>query len=104
LVKLTDEQAKLLFQEEALYESEDENAEKIYEVVKEGKWEDEGKYSHSEYIFKDLKTNKHYRLGVTRCGSYFSHYDYDFDLNCPEVELQEVVIKKKEWVEVKKEM
>lgn len=48
-----------------------------FDLIEEGDWSDEGKFSSQEVIFKDILTGKHYAFGVTRSGSYFSDYFYE---------------------------
>lgn len=96
-MKLTEKQLAELYSEECLV---DENDNVLFELVDGEAWEDGGKYSSTSAIFKDERTGKHYSFGITRSGSYFSHYEYEFDTDITEVELREVVIKKKKWVNV----
>lgn len=69
-----------------------------YEMVEKSEWLDDGKYQHCEVIFK-IPDGRHFVFGVTRSGSYFTEYDYQFDGNIEEVkkikEYQEV----ERWVE-----
>ena len=74
---------------EALFLDEDVDG---IEYIETTKWEDDGKYQYCTIIFKDLSDNKIYSAGVTRCGSYFSDYDFQFEDNCHEVEKREKVI------------
>jgi len=96
-LNLTKKQLKELFFEELLL---DENDNELFEMVETEDWSDEGKYSHTFGIFKDMKTGKHYRFSISRSGSYFSYYEFYFNDDIEEVELKEVVIKKKAWVRV----
>lgn len=71
-----------------------------FEVVKREEWDDEGKYSTCRLIIKHKETGKFYAFPVTRSGSYYSDYDYDYwDDSLCEVEQQEVTTV--QWVEVK---
>jgi len=64
-----------------------ENPEGI-EFIEEGEWEDDGKYSYCEYIFKH--EGKHYSIWNSRTGSYYSEYYYGSEdwgefVDCQEV-------------------
>lgn len=54
-----------------------------FTLVEEGDWEDEGKYSAKATIF--AYKEKYYSLVITRTGTYFTSYDFEYDLECPEV-------------------
>lgn len=72
----------------------------IYEIIEDNGWQDEGKYSYKDVIIKHK--DKFYSITFDRSGSYYSHYEYDFDYmdtNWPEVEKKEVTVTK--WVAVK---
>ncbi len=61
---------------------------KRIEFVEETPWEDDGKYSSQEVIFKF--EDKFYKVINSRSGSYFTGYNYDYDywkeeIECPEV-------------------
>lgn len=70
-----------------------------FEIVEEGDWVDDGKYSLREIIVKDTTTGKHYSADYSRSGSYYT----DYEINYPDV-LYEVVAQERvitEWVVVK---
>ena len=70
---------------------------KVYEIIEDGDWIDEGKYALKETIFK--YDGKFYRASFDRSGNHFSGYDYyfeDMDTECPEVEKREVTVT--QWV------
>lgn len=67
------------------------------ELIKNGDWIDDGKYSHCTTIFKI--NDKFYAYYNSRSGSYFSDYDYNPEEDLYEVEKVEVI--KHEWKEVK---
>lgn len=54
-----------------------------FTIVEEGNWEDDGKFSVLSKIFSYKQ--KYYCLSVTRTGTYFTNYDFEYDLECPEV-------------------
>jgi hypothetical protein len=96
-LELTESQRKELFFEEHMVDSFGND---LLEVVETTDWTDEGKYSDAEVIFKDLKTGLHYRYGIIRSGSYFSHYEYE-SYDKPElVEKQKRTITVEEWVAI----
>lgn len=84
-MKITEEQAEQIAWEEC-----DE-----FETVEVGEWEDDGKYSHQINIFKH--DGKYYANQRSRCGSYHTDYDYNYYLDCQEVEQVEVTVK--QWVD-----
>lgn len=90
-MKITDEQANAIFMEEGWMPSDEDKP--TFRIVEECDWDDNGKYSNCEYIFEF--EGKCYAMGISRCGSYHTDYDYDFDLTCNEVHQVEVTIK--EW-------
>ena len=54
-----------------------------YKIIEIDDWFDDGKYSHRYIIFS--YKNKLYQLDMTRSGSYFTDYYYDYELDCKEV-------------------
>jgi hypothetical protein len=54
-------------------------------------WVDNGKYSNGGCIFRS--GDKTYLLSVSRSGSYYDGYDFQYDTDCTEVEQVEIVIK-----------
>lgn len=79
-MKLTKEQAEALLWEE--YEDD-------FGIEHQSEWEHSHKYQHKEVVF--TYEGKSYMLQVSRSGSDFSEWYYDFTLNCPEVEKKEVI-------------
>jgi sporulation-control protein spo0M len=69
-----------------------------FQLIEELDSVDEGKYSTLESIFLQKSTGKHYSLSVSRSGSYFTDYDYNFFCQPVEVEQKEVRIT--QWVQV----
>ncbi len=63
------------------------------ELVEAGKWGDEGKYSHKDFIFKH--EGKFYEVTLDRSGSYFTDYNYGYEYWDDEVQCREVVKKEK---------
>lgn len=56
-----------------------------FELLKESAWDDQGKYQYQDvdYILKDEEGNYMNVMAevvVTRSGSYFSEYDYEYDI------------------------
>mgnify|MGYP006995670095 CR=1 FL=1 len=81
------------FGEELLTQIEREGVEG-YEVVHRGKWEDEGKYQYQDIVF--LHGGKHWIFCVTRSGSYFSEYNFEYPSIAHEAELK--VVRLETWV------
>lgn len=77
MIRLTEEEAGLIT-------SDDEIEGKDYVMVEDADWRDDGKYQFGEYIFSS--EGKFYVLRVSRSGSYYTDYYYDYMLDCPEVE------------------
>lgn len=70
-----------------------------FDIVKEGSFVSEYKdCSNATYIIKHVESGKYYEFLVTRIGSYYTDYDWEFDLTLREVELKEVMVKR--WVKV----
>ena len=61
----------------------------LYEFVEGEEWVDDGKYSYCETIVRDVTTNQYYRFYVSRSGSYFTDYYYDWE-DQKEYEAEEV--------------
>lgn len=55
-----------------------------FEHVETTEWEDGGKYSYCNVIFKH--DGKFYSMTIYRSGSYYSEYYFTYDTECPEVE------------------
>lgn len=99
-VILTEEEAKEIEASGGIEVKSQNN--KVFVYFDETETIDEGKYSHKEVIFCEeskKKTGPYYSLGVSISGSWFTYYERDYDLECPEV--HQVIVKKKVW-EVKK--
>ncbi len=66
-----------------IFEGDDER----YEVVDKGTWyaDERGKYQTTDRIVRDTETDLFYSLTVSRSGSYYTEWDYDFDLTMHEV-------------------
>jgi hypothetical protein len=47
-----------------------------WEFIEESDWEDGGKYQFQDVIIK--KDGQHYMFTISRCGSYFSDYEYNY--------------------------
>ncbi|WP_068792812.1 hypothetical protein [Brevibacillus laterosporus] len=72
-----------------------------YEKVEETSWEDRGKYSVCDCIFKTLD-GKHFMFEVERAGSYFGHYEYGCWGDVVEVEEVTRTVEITQWEEVTK--
>jgi hypothetical protein len=73
------------------------------ELIDEGNWIDDGKYSNQELVFKNSE-GKFYIYHNSRSGSYFSYYYNCIDdepemIECSEV--KQVEVKTLEWKEIK---
>lgn len=68
------------------------------EVIEEGDWTDEGKYSYSESIIRF--GDKFYSIQQSRSGSYYTDYYYN-DPEITEVTRQEKTVVQVTWVPVK---
>ena len=66
-----------------------------------GKWSDEGKYSHRSDVYRAIadgkETDVYIRVSKSRCGSYFTEYEYFNELG-ELVQLMEDVQVVKKWV------
>ncbi|HDR3499628.1 TPA: hypothetical protein QCN48_005086 [Bacillus toyonensis] len=71
-----------------------------FELEHEGDWDDQGKFSSQEVVFKDTETGKFYAFDVWRSGSYFSHYEYEIHDNAYEVKKEIKKIEVERWVAV----
>jgi hypothetical protein len=94
-LELTEKQLITLWREDRLLIDDDTE---VLEVIEMGEWVDEGKYSDTYVVFKDLRTGKHYQYWICRSGSYYSFYEYEI-LDKP-VEVEKVIetIKVEKWV------
>lgn len=82
-------------QQEAIFREDDiEGFE--YTIEEELDWDDDGKYQFGGCIFKH--GDKFYSINVTRSGSYFTDYDFQFNHKVREVKKVQVI--KEEWVNV----
>lgn len=68
-----------------------------FEYHDETSWDDGGKYQYSTIILKHTETGKYYGFEVTRSGSYFSDYHYEYDGLDPLREYHEVEKVISEW-------
>lgn len=92
-MKTTEEQRRAIFF--------DEDAGFEYEKVEESAWEDGGKYSDCSIVFK-TPDGKHFMFGVTRSGSYYSHYEFEFWDEVEEVEKVTRMVEVTSWEAVVK--
>ena len=70
---------------------------KVYTLIEEGDWIDEGKYDFRDIIF--MVDGKYYRHELSRSGSYFTDYEYDYDDYALEVRPVEKTVIEYEVVE-----
>jgi len=63
-----------------------------YTVIEIGEWQDQGKWSNLSVIFRE-GDGPYYELWVSRTGSYFTDYDFEFFLDCTEVKQVETITK-----------
>lgn len=88
----------------SLHHYDDEYPEKSqYEVVERSPWEDEGKYQFMSVILQDKTDGTYWRYWITRSGSYFTEYYYDYsDVSKVEIEqVEKVEVTVTEWKAVK---
>ena len=88
-LELTAEQQEEIFRENNIEGFE-------YEIEEELDWEDDGKYQFGGCVFKH--NDKFYLINVTRSGSYFSDYEFQFGDKVREVKKIQVI--KEEWKNV----
>lgn len=87
-IQITEDQAALLHNGETV------NGMKL---IEECHWKDCGKYGTKKVIFS--KDNKRYSNILSRSGSFFTHYEYEYSTRCTEVQCVEIITH--EWREVK---
>lgn len=93
--------------QEAVLEIEGAKYTFSFEEVETADWEDEGKYSQGGYVYRvavhDMEggfvedLDLYVRQWVTRCGSYFSEYYYEYD-SPYRVKLEKKIVEVEEWV------
>lgn len=64
---------------------------KDYELVELGEWDDQGKYQYMEMVFK--LDGLFYSASISRCGSYFSDYEYGYPDEAFQVQQVEKTVK-----------
>ena len=72
-----------------------------FEEVECEPWDDDGKYQNTIKIVRELDTGLMWSLGVTRTGSYYTDYYYQFTPSLVCVEKRERTVVVSEWVPVK---
>jgi hypothetical protein len=104
-VDLDQQEIKMKFKKQDLIDIfRDDYDELVYMVEEEGQWISEGKYEYKDIIFSVLNLNKFYMLSISRSGSYFSDWYYDFEDWNEEIECMEVISKEvtvTHWILVK---
>ena len=73
----------------AVCEDTDETSPLVLEHA--GPWVDEGKYQYQENILKETATGVFYTFSLSKSGSYFTDFTYNFEWLKDEVELTEVI-------------
>ena len=68
-----------------------EDGNKAVEIVENGDWVDEGKYSYKETVVKYQDT--YYMISESRSGSYFTDYHYDDPEICQVMPRTETIVK-----------
>ncbi|UTV34819.1 hypothetical protein [Bacillus altitudinis] len=76
----------------------DEKDNLIYELVEQDEWSDQGKFSVTTIVFKEVSTGDHFMYGLTRYGESHSYYDFEAWDNPVKAEQREIITK--EWVAV----
>lgn len=76
---------------------QDDNKDLGLEIVKDCGWEDDGKCSYKTVIYK--YQDKFWSFWISRTGSYYTWYDYEYSDCLIKVEPKEKIII--EYVEVK---
>ncbi|MDF3255020.1 MULTISPECIES: hypothetical protein [Bacillus] len=98
-MKFTEKQLESIHDESGFYKEEgNEDSWVDVEQVEQDDWTDGGKYSYCQIIFK--YEGKHYAFAVTRSGSYFSYYEYEYDTDVTEVEQVTETVEITKWVAV----
>ena len=73
-----------------------ENDEIVYQLIEEGEWTQDHKYQFCDIIFEEVSTGKTYQFTISRSGSPFTDWYYDWDYtkeyDCVEVVKKEVKI------------
>lgn len=85
-ITLTKEEARTLF-----YEGENDQ----FVLEAEGSWDQDYKYQFCENVYKDKNTDRLWGWNISRSGSAFSDWYYDFeesDVTLYEVEKAEKVV------------
>ena len=92
-IKLSKEQTEEFFRDEG----DDQ-----FTLETEGDWEQNGKYQHCYFIYKESVSGKYYRLNLYRSGSYHSDWYYSFEDEGSElVEVYKKEVIKHIWATVK---
>lgn len=76
----------------------DENDNLIYDLVEQDEWSDQGKFSVTTVVFKEISTGDHFMYGLTRYGSHYSYYELEAWDSPVKAEQREIITK--EWVAV----
>lgn len=88
-MKLTEQQAR-----DIAFDGSEE-----FEIIEESDWVSQGKYDYSNIVFKD-KNGDFFILNLSRCGSYFTDYEYDYELECPQVKKVKKMVEIESWEKI----
>ncbi|PSA94185.1 hypothetical protein C6371_03815 [Bacillus atrophaeus] len=98
-MKFTEKQLEFIHFESGFYKEEGNEGSWVdVELIEEDNWTDGGKYSYCLVIFK--YEGKHYSFAVTRSGSYFSYYEYEYDTDVTEVKQVTETVEITKWIAV----
>lgn len=68
-------------------------------LVEGGDWEQDGKCQYASFIYKDKDTQNHYRLTLSRQGSYHTDWVYSYEYSDTTLQpVKEIEVVKKQWV------
>ena len=92
-ISITREQARYLWSEECCEELD-------LVIQEEGDWEVDYKYQHITNIYFQEGTGKYFEMTMSRSGSPFTDWDYNYADTLNEVKLVEKVTVVKSWESV----
>lgn len=90
VLPLTEKEVETIF--DGLWDEGDITEDGKWELVDGDEWVSEGKYEHRNPIIKNLETGKFYQALLTRTGSYYSDYDYQYHDELVEVKQKQVTV------------
>ena len=89
-MKMTEEQVDRVFCEMGVGEEYEG-----FKIVEKLPWEDEGKYQHRGVIFE--YKGKTWCVWISRSGSYFTDYNYDYEDGSTAEEVERVEVVTYKW-------